>query len=142
MFPHLALTVAYAGECHKCQTICLAIYKPVCAKDSSGTLKTYGNQCQLDSYNCRYPYNSMTRKMFFFNHQKKTILIAVTAYTVQYQGECKKPCVDNCPADCSPVCASSNGDRKNSDTRTFANQCLLDSYNCHNPTKRKIIFSI
>ncbi|KAG4072906.1 hypothetical protein HA402_006586 [Bradysia odoriphaga] len=86
-FLNLALTVSYAGECHNCLTMCLAIYKPVCAKDSTGTEQTYSNQCELDGYNCRYPYNP---------------------YTVQYQGECKKPCVDNCPADCNPVCASAN----------------------------------
>lgn len=72
-FSILALTVAYAGECHKCQTICLAIYKPVCAKDSSGNLKTYGNQCELDSYNCRYPYNGKTiQKAKYFRDRPRT----------------------------------------------------------------------
>lgn len=51
-------TFAYAGECNHCNIACLAIYDPVCATDSNGKEITYGSQCELDSYNCRYPFSS------------------------------------------------------------------------------------
>lgn len=60
-----------------------------------------------------------------------------TACTVINEGECKAECSDICPALYKPVCASSNGDCSCSGARTFSNECLLNSYNCHNPTKGK-----
>lgn len=50
-------SVAYEGECHKCTVACIDIYDPVCSVDSAGNEKTWGNQCEFDSYKCRYPYN-------------------------------------------------------------------------------------
>lgn len=49
------MTVSYPGECNQCQTMCLAIYQPICSTDSAGNEKTWGSECEFNSYNCRYP---------------------------------------------------------------------------------------
>ena len=39
----------------RCDTVCLAVYQPVCGKQvilGSTIYKTFGNDCELDVYNC------------------------------------------------------------------------------------------
>lgn len=51
------MTLAYPGECDKCNIVCLAVYQPVCAINLQGIEQQFGNQCELDGYNCRNPNN-------------------------------------------------------------------------------------
>lgn len=57
----LEYTVAYEGECNHCNVACIEIYDPVCTVDADGNEKTWGNSCELESYNCRYPNNRTLR---------------------------------------------------------------------------------
>ncbi|XP_075223538.1 vasotab-like [Lycorma delicatula] len=41
------------AESQECPTICLAVFDPVCAENSSGNQKTFGNTCNLEVFNCQ-----------------------------------------------------------------------------------------
>ncbi|KAJ6640267.1 Ovoinhibitor [Pseudolycoriella hygida] len=104
-------TLAYEGECHQCQIMCMAIYKPVCAEDFAGNEITYSNQCAFDSYNCRYPYSK---------------------HTLKHQGPCKANCLKPCPRIIDPVCAKN----EKGNTKTFNTECELENYNCENDNEK------
>lgn len=57
-----------------------------------------------------------------------------TAYTLQYEGECKNKCsIKPCPRILAEICAK---DAKGS-TKTFNTPCELDNYNCQYPDESK-----
>ncbi|XP_075232803.1 vasotab-like [Lycorma delicatula] len=40
------------AESKKCQTYCPLMYRPLCAINSRGCGKTFGNSCELGVFNC------------------------------------------------------------------------------------------
>ncbi|KAG0290850.1 hypothetical protein BGZ96_005716 [Linnemannia gamsii] len=98
----------------KCDDImCPAVVQPVCAKAKNGMTKTFGNACGLKKYNCEHPN---------------------AEFVVLAQSTCEDLAVPKCDFMClmvdDPVCAAS----KDGTSQTFSNACLLDVYNCQNPT--------
>ncbi|KAF9419745.1 hypothetical protein BGZ76_004199 [Entomortierella beljakovae] len=104
--------VATAGPVpRKCTQACPYIYMPVCGQLKSGEVKTFGNACELNAYNCKNPANT---------------------YSTVAEHECDVPdkCNLACPKIYMPVC----GQLETGAKKTFGNACELGVYNCQNPT--------
>ncbi|KAF9079934.1 hypothetical protein BGX23_002950, partial [Mortierella sp. AD031] len=97
-----------------CNKVCAEIYQPVCAKLQSGAVKTFGNACELNAFNCENPAN-------------KYSLVANTACE-----DVAPVCNKVCPAVFKPVCAK----LQSGESKTFGNACELNNFNCENPTEK------
>lgn len=106
----LLLATSILGKPKDCPGICIALYDPVCAKDKTGKLKTFGNKCNFNAANrCKE---------------------SGSPFTFVSKGECPKDCPGFCPLNFAPVCAK---DVKGN-LKTFGNQCQLDVANrCKEP---------
>lgn len=48
----------------RCQIICNFNYAPVCGKASDGSMRTFSNECELNSENCIYKTGKFLRKIY------------------------------------------------------------------------------
>ncbi|KAG0283724.1 Serine protease inhibitor Kazal-type 5 [Linnemannia gamsii] len=98
----------------KCDTVCPAVYQPVCAKAINGLNKAFGNACELKNYNCEHPNANF-------------VTVANT--------ECKDipapapVCNKACTKIFKPVCAKLQSGK----SQTFSNACEMDVFNCEHP---------
>ncbi|KAF9095461.1 Serine protease inhibitor Kazal-type 5 [Mortierella sp. GBA35] len=126
--PNNSAELAFEGDCEAsasafetraapvavCNKVCAEIYQPVCAKLQSGAVKTFGNACELNNFNCENP-------------TEKAQLVADAA--------CPAPapvCNKICTADYKPVCAK----LQSGESKTFENKCVLDAFKCENPSEK------
>lgn len=49
--------ISHNGACYQCNRVCPDNYEPFSATDSNGNKVTFGNQCELNRYNCEHPNN-------------------------------------------------------------------------------------
>ncbi|KAF9145987.1 hypothetical protein BGX30_005456 [Mortierella sp. GBA39] len=118
--PGAHLIVAYKTACEsntlekravapKCETVCPAVFQPICARAKTGLNKVFGNACELNNYNCEHPNANF-------------VLVADSSCE-----ELTTPtCITVCPAIYQPVC----GKVLSGDFKTFGNSCELKNYNC------------
>ncbi|KAG0378234.1 hypothetical protein BGX24_004418 [Mortierella sp. AD032] len=111
----MAALSAMAAPTLACDTICPAIYQPVCAKAKTGLNKSFSNPCELKNYNCKHPNANFA---VVANSNCKDI--TAPAPTCDFM----------CTMDDNPVC----GKTKDGKTSTFSNSCILALHNCQHPT--------
>ncbi|KAG0267333.1 hypothetical protein BGZ95_002866 [Linnemannia exigua] len=111
----MTVLFAMAVPTPACDTICPAVYQPVCAKAKTGLPKSFSNPCELKYYNCKHP-------------NANSVVVA--------NSNCKDipapapKCDFMCTMDDKPVC----GKAKDGKTSTFSNSCILALHNCQHPT--------
>ncbi|KAF8935605.1 hypothetical protein BGZ47_009827 [Haplosporangium gracile] len=116
-----------AAAVPKCDTVCPAVYQPVCTKAIDGLNKVFGNACELKNYNCKHPNANF---VVVANSECKEFL------AVDKRAAAAVPkCGTVCPAVYQPVCAK----HPNGDLQTFGNRCEMSIFNCKNPA---ITFSL
>ncbi|XP_068082595.1 vasotab-like [Anabrus simplex] len=50
----LLVLIVIVAEAKECAKSCPTRHEPICARQGSSGKKTFGNQCELDRYNCKY----------------------------------------------------------------------------------------
>ncbi|KAG0302610.1 hypothetical protein BGZ97_002264 [Linnemannia gamsii] len=98
----------------KCDTVCPAVYQPVCAKAVNGLNKAFGNACELKNYNCKHPNANFVA---VDNTECKDIPAPTPV--------CNMVCAEIF----KPVCAKLQSGK----SQTFNNACEMDVFNCEHP---------
>ncbi|KAF8948253.1 Serine protease inhibitor Kazal-type 5 [Haplosporangium gracile] len=113
-----------------CNTVCPAIYQPVCGKLLSGDFKTFGNSCELKNYNCEHANAQATAV--------SNNACASDAVEKRALAAASTKCDDiMCAAVEQPVCAKA----KNGLSKNFGNACELKEFNCKHPNAEFVVLA-
>ncbi|XP_026467216.1 ovoinhibitor-like isoform X2 [Ctenocephalides felis] len=107
-------------ETEKCTSFCTFDYRPVCAA-ADGEIKTFANECILKNYNCQ---------------ERKSLKKVSDGECPKITREAENDCNSFCTLEFNPVCTQQNGE-----FRTFANECVLRTFNCQKRQSFKVVSS-
>ncbi|KAF9101228.1 hypothetical protein BGX29_005864 [Mortierella sp. GBA35] len=103
-----------------CNKACTKDYRPVCAQIQGGETQTFGNTCEMNVYKCEHP-------------TEKVELVANGVCPAAPQKRADAPvCNKACNKLYAPVCAK----LQSGETKTFGNKCMMNVFNCENPTEK------